>query len=117
MGKNTKPLTTEELEILNNYYTFKYDSEEDGIKVKCNNYAKHNYVVHTNRQPFALNHPARKITLTRKAIDLWIDKYRDKYSLLDVQNAINVLTVTYAECTDEEIDNLLQNGKQSINIK
>ena len=50
----------------------------------------------------------RRIKITKNAIDLWSEKYIDEYSLIEVQNAINTLIVTYQTVTQEHVTGQLE---------
>lgn len=112
MARNLKMLTKDELDYINNNYSFELVG--DYIIAKFNSYNRK--ILHSINEDFTLNTKARKITITAHAIKLWIEHFKDNYSLIDVQNAINTLIITYQNPSDFEVGNQL-NGKNIKNIK
>ena len=45
----------------------------------------------------------------------WINKYKDTYSLVDVQNSLSSLVVSYQDITDDSIDEQLK--RKTLKIK
>lgn len=104
MAKNLKALTDEELDYIRKAYIF--DVYDKYIVVSCSGYNRR--TLHDIDKPFLLTTKARKITITVQAINMWLEKYKGKYSLVEVQNAINYLIVTYQPVNDEEIEKQLK---------
>lgn len=110
MTGNIKALTNEEMTFILNKYTFTLF--EDYIIVKTNN----RKTLHSKDSSFSLLLPLerRRIKITTKAIDLWIKKYLDKYSLIEVQNAINTLAVTFQSINEENIEGQLKRARSKL---
>lgn len=100
MAKNTKALNDIELHYIKTNYNFTL--EGNYVYVSYNNYKR--MVVHPISHNFVLSTKVRKITITVDAMKTWINKYKDKYSLIEVQNAINILVVTYQPITHENLE-------------
>lgn len=111
MAKNIKALTDDEKDWLNENYSIKYNPDV-GIIVSKNGYNRR--VIHDRGQSFSINSEVRKITISKDAQELWINKYLDKYTLIDVQAAISTLIVTYQDLTDDEIDSQLVRASSKI---
>ena len=111
MAKNTKALTKDELEFLDSKY--KFELIDKYIIVSCSGFDRK--VLHEIDKPFSLNTSIKKLTITKEAIDFWIYKFKDNYSLIDVQNAINSLIVTYQDITLPEIELVLH--RQNLLVK
>lgn len=115
MAKNLKALTDEELAYLQK--TYKFELMGDYIAVSCSTATGATYnrkTLHIVSEPFTLSTKVRKITITTQAINLWIDKYKDNYSLMEVQNAINLLIITYQDVTEQNIETQLKRGQAKI---
>lgn len=110
MPGNIKALTNEELKFIVEKYHF--ELFENYVVVSTNN----RKTLHDKSTSFSLLLPLerRRIKITSRAIDLWIEKYIDKYSLIEVQNAINTLTVTYQNPNEENIDGQLKRTKTKL---
>ena len=111
MTGNIKALTNEELKFVVSKYHFSLF--EDYIVVTSNN----RKTLHDKNNSFSLLLPLerRRIKISTKAIDLWIKKYIEKYSLVEVQNAINTLIVTYQNPNEENIDGQLERTRAKLN--
>ena len=112
MAKNLRALTDEELEYMNDKYEFEVFNNQY-IVVKTKGYNR--TTLHPIDQQFALSSSIRKVTISVQAIKLWIDKYMGKCSLIDVQNAISTLIVTYQDVNETTIDECI--NKKSTKIK
>lgn len=111
VGNNTRALNSEELEFLNDRYSFELIDEYIVTKVK----GYDRKVLHDIDKSFVLNTPIRKITITEEAIKYWIHHFRKMgRTLLDVQNAINSLIVTYQDVSKNEVENALNNKIDEI---
>ena len=100
MAKNLRALTDEELKYINEKYTFEVFKDEY-IIVKCQT----RKTLHAIGKSFALSTPIRKVAISTTAIDMWLQLFVDKYSLIDVQNAISTLTITYQPINRETVEN------------
>lgn len=111
---NIRLLTDKELNILNYKYTF--EIEDDNILVKLNHIDRITY--HDINKPFSINvKNLRKITFNLEAIEIWKNLYNDKLrpNLIEIQQAVNKLIITYQQVNIENVKGLL-NG-QTIKIK
>lgn len=113
---NIKLLSTGQLEKLN--YKYQFTLDEDSIVVSLKDY--HRQTRHPKNQPFHINskvYVKRKICFNIQAIEFWIKTQEEgmKFSLFDVQQAVNVLTVTYQKVDYESVLHLLK--QKSIKIQ
>lgn len=98
---NLKALTFEELQYIKNNYEF--DLRDEYIYVVKKGYNR--ITAHKIGEPFALSTKLRKINIHPKAVNLWIESYKDKgYSLIEIQNVLNTLVVTYQDITTENVE-------------
>lgn len=109
---NVKILTDEELEFLESRYYFEIN--DNMILVKIHNYNR--ATAHSIDKSFALNTKVRKIDITPTAIDIWNNYFKDKYSLFKVQNAINILIMTYQTPDVSDVREQLERGTPKIKI-
>ena len=114
MAKNLKALTDEELDYLRE--TYQFDVMGDYLVVSCvvNGQVYNRKTLHNKNESFNLTTKMRKITITPQAIEMWLEKYKDNYSLIEVQNAINTLIITYQPLNDEEMLNQLSRKGSKI---
>ena len=101
---NIKILSQAQLEKLNAKYYFDVDDQD--IIVGLNNYQR--VTRHPRDKRFHINSKTdvkRKICFSKEAIDIWLTckENKLKLSLFDVQNAVNVLTVTYQQVSYENV--------------
>lgn len=110
MTGNIKALTNDELKFVVSRYEFQ--SVDNYVIVHCNN----KNTIHDKSTAFSLLLPLerRRIKITTRAIDLWDKKYLNKYSLVEVQNAINTLIVTYQNPNEENIDGQLKRTRAKL---
>ena len=106
---NVKIITKSELEYLNSRYDFEVSG--NAILVKIKNYNR--VTMHPLGKSFSLNTKVRKVTITPDAVNVWQTHFKSKFSLFDVQNAINVLIATYQLPSPEEI--LIQLTNTNVN--
>lgn len=109
---NIKLLTDDELEYFKSKYYFELDG--DDVVVKLTNRDK--FTRHNRYQSFSINcKELRKITFTADAIDIW-SKLMDTtpYTLVDVQQALNMLLLTYQEITLDSVLRVLIKGHVKI---
>lgn len=110
-----KLLSTGQLEKLNAKYYFEVDG--DNIVVGLHDYDR--FTLHPKDKPFHINSRSdvkRKICFNTFAINVWLKCYENKlkYSLFDVQQAVNVLTVTYQPVTEESVLRFLKQPQIKI---
>ncbi len=108
--KNIKILSKEELDYLVEKYSFRM-LNPTVLGVKTSSCAREN--IHSILESFTINTPIKRITITPMAINYWI-KLGDKAHLIAVQNAINVLMITYQDISENAI--LKQIKKNSTQI-
>lgn len=110
MPGNVKALTPDEMRFVLNKY--KFEAAGDYIIVRANNRS----TAHPSNKGFSLLLPLerRRVKITPKAIAIWEKNYVGKYSLLEVQNAINVLTVTLQPASEDEIGSQLIRARSKI---
>lgn len=109
---NAKILTEDELTYLKSRYAFEIN--DDVILVKIQNYNR--VTAHPLSSSFSLNTKVRKIDITPEAVQMWDKHFKKKWSLFDVQNAMNILVMTYQVPEVEEIDDQLHRGTAQIKI-
>ena len=111
MGKNNiKVISSSEMEYLNSRYSFSIEGNQ--ILVKIKNYNR--VTAHPANASFSLNTKVRKLDITPEAVKLWNDSFKDKHSLFEVQNAINILISTYQTPSFEEVAEQLKRGTAEI---
>lgn len=104
MGKNNiRLLTKEELASFVDKYEFKVEGFFVWTTVKNFNRP----TVHSINDSFSISCNDRKLTITPKAIELWMECFQDKH-LVEVQQAINTLILMYQSPQREDIDKILQ---------
>lgn len=110
MTGNIKALTDDELKFVVERYEF--SDMGDSVLVKTGN----RHTLHSKDTGFSLLLPIgrRRIKITPKAIGLWLDGYKNKYSLIEVQNAINTLVVTYQSVTAENLSGQLKRTRSKL---
>lgn len=111
MAGNLRALTLDELKYFNDRYTFSYI--EGYILVHCNILNKKTF--HDTNKSFSLKSPVRKVTISKEAIDFWKDNYYEDYSLIEVQNAISSLVITYQEVNKSQLDRELKKIRSKYN--
>ena len=110
---NIKLLTKDERQYFHDNYTF--ELQGDFVLVKFTSYGR--VVAHSIFEPFSIVSKVRKITISVNAINLWKDKFMNsKHTLIDVQNAINALTIGY-QATDYDEVNAQLNAIDEIDMK
>ena len=111
VSNNTRALSQAEIEYLNDRYSFELIG--DYIITKVKGYDRK--VLHDIDKSFVLNTPIRKISISKEAIDLWMNFFRlDGYTLIDVQNAISSLIVTYQDVTEPDVKSILDRKVKEI---
>lgn len=108
---NVKLLTAVQLEKLNQKYIF--DADDDNIIVKIANYDR--VTKHPKNEVFHINSKIRKVCFSMEAINIWLAIRNEyAYSLFDVQQAANILYVTYCPINTDSVLKLLKNPTQKI---
>ena len=111
---NVKLLTKNELDYFNRRYNIYLDGEN--IVVKINNYKRE--TIHPFGVPFFINaRKIRKINFNEDAINIWAEflSNGEKYTLVDVQQAVNSLHIAFQDINFYSVENLLL--KDNIKIK
>ena len=97
-----KLLTKDELDYFNSIYSF--DLLENFIQVKVKDFNR--ITSHPINQNFSIRMTtSRRLTITTDSINMWIQHFKDKtkYTLIDVQNAINALRLSYQNLRYEDV--------------
>lgn len=102
---NVRLLTPTEFMQLNSKYIFELD--KDSIVVRTKNYNR--LTKHPVNEPFHINAKGiRKVCFNMNAIDIWKNLYKDgKPTLIEVQQAVNKLTITFQKTTEENVKKIL----------
>ena len=110
MTGNIKALTNDELKFVVSKYQFELF---ENYVVVCTNGRR---TLHDKTKGFSLLLPLgrRRVNISTKAIDLWTKKYVEKFSLIEVQNAINTLLVTYQNPSDDNVDGQLKRSRSKL---
>lgn len=113
---NVKLLTEEQLTALNRRYIF--EPRETDILVMVIGYRRK--TVHPYNENFSINAKERKVTFTTEAIEFWKNLYDPKKhlpSLLDVQQAYNILLLTHQPIDERSIRKMLKTGPKIQNFR
>lgn len=108
---NRKTIDGVTLSKLNAMYYFEYDAKNDVIITKLSTCKR--TTVHDASQSFHINAKriGRKVVFSTTAINIWksfcVDGKLNRYSLFDIQNAVNKLKIMYQEPTRKSVLNLL----------
>ena len=113
---NVKLLTKEQFKFIDNKY--KFTLIDNQIEVSLTSYFRH--TLHDIDKPFSIYvKDVRRITFNPITIDIWIklkdDKKYNKFSLLAIQQAINLLYINYQELNLDNVKKIL--SKREIKIK
>lgn len=100
------------LEKLESYYTITFDSDSERILVsgkrRPNRITYHSIKENFKINFFKLN---KLMTISKEAIDMWLQIGVEDYTLISVQNAMNYLYITYQDITKEKILKILNKGE------
>ena len=110
---NVKLLTEAQLNELNAWYIFKLSDDRKNVIVTFSHYNRQTY--HSVDSSFSINaKTVRRITFTKEAIGYWIELLdkRKKYTLLDVQDAINRMYVFYQKLNLKNLEYTLSLTKR-----
>lgn len=101
---NIKLLTREQLEAFKERYEF--ISDTTSVVVKVNGYKRETR--HPKNQPFHINAKnIRKLIFNVNAITIWDELGPRKYNLVEIQNAVNALTISYQHITTKNVLQML----------
>lgn len=94
-------LTKEELNYFNEMYSFEVAG--DFILVKTKNINR--TTVHSVNEGFSLRlSSSRRLNISAQAVKMWLEKFKNsKYSIIDVQNAMNALIISYQQLRYEDV--------------
>lgn len=92
--RNIKLLKSDELELLNDIYTFSTINDNKDIVVECRHFNRK--TLHSTDSGFIISSKIRKLSITKQAIDYWLEYFKDT-TLINVQDAINKLTIMYKD--------------------
>ena len=100
-----KLLTDKQFAQMNEKYIITHDDQY--ITVTCKDY--HRYTKHPIDHPFHINAKGiRKITFSEEAIDIWlILEKRGKPTLIEVQQAVNMLRIAYQNVDVDAVKKVL----------
>lgn len=112
LANNCRALSDEELSFMNAKYEFWL--EGNNVCVRCTNRARITY--HPKNEKFSINvKHIRKITYNVAAIEMFerfqSDDANKKHTLTDIQNALNILRITYQPIVDAQVLSLLNKDK------
>lgn len=112
IANNCKALSENELAFMNEKYEFWLEGVN--VCVKCKNRTRVTY--HSRYEKFSINvKRIRKITYSVDAIDMFDrflkDEKAKKFTLTDIQNALNVCRLTYQELNDANVLLILNKNK------
>lgn len=104
---NCRVLTKNELNYINNKYSFYIDG--DSIVTKCKNTTR--VTCRPKNEKFSINiRCLRKITYSKLAIEMF-ERFQNngvnEFTLTDIQNAINFCYLTYQKIDDAQITKIL----------
>jgi len=107
---NIKLLTKDERQFFKDNYSFSV--KDDFILVKFKDYGR--IVAHDANSDFSIASKVRKIKISKEAIKLWKEKFiNTDFTLVDVQNAMNSLTIAYQATDYNDVKSQLNLIKQN----
>lgn len=92
--RHIKLLTDEQLQLLKEKYDVEFQKNKVFVKLKTRNHT----VMHDINEAFSLRCDNRRVTINPKAMQMW-QKHFKRYSLFDVQHAINQLAIERINAT------------------
>lgn len=102
---NIKLLTKDERKFFKDNYSFSI--KDDFLVMKFKNYGR--FVAHPINEDFNISTEVRKIKITKEAMKLWKEKFMDTdVNVVDVQNAMNALTISYQATDYDDVKNQLK---------
>jgi|SRR5690554_1298971 len=96
--RNIKLLTDEQLQSLKEKYDIELQKNKVFVKLKTRNHT----VMHDMNEAFSLRCDDRRVTISPKAMQMW-QKHFKRYSLFDVQHAINQLAMDRINATSTNV--------------
>ncbi len=104
---NVKLISTDDLTAMKEKYEFELDSSGKSILVRTNTTSRLTY--HNSDEPFRINIVGKRVVVfSVDAINIWKELYpKYNYSLLEIQNVVNKLYITFQEITTENVLKLL----------
>lgn len=118
-ANNSKVMSDEILEALNNKYSIVYNAENNTLIVSLKTWKRS--TVHNADDFFHINskvNPKRRVIFSKTAIDIFKElQQNDKtkhITLFDVQNAANKLKVMYQKVTQQKVVELCMKGFDGI---
>lgn len=115
--RNIHCLAKDERQYFNEKYDFsivKNDDDTEDVVVKIIDYNRMNR--HSIDTKFSLLTCIRRLTITVEAMHMWRDHFYGKtkeFTLIDIQDAMNRLTVSYQELTYENVLDVLKSSKRN----
>lgn len=105
-GSNIKLLSDiERKELKARYY---FELEGDCVITRLHGYSR--ATAHSAQEKFSILTPIRKVTFTPTAVQYWSNLGTSNYHLLDVQQAVNMLIITYQPMSIESVKKILDNN-------
>lgn len=115
-ANNIHVLKDEEVEMLNGL--FSYEVKDDHLLQTPVSFKR--TTAYSINSSFSVRYKYlnknRKVKIQAYTIKVWLENFKDKYTLFDVQNAINKLLVTYQKPDIKDISRYLSNP-ESLKIK
>ncbi len=96
--RHIKPLTDRQVQLLKDKYEVTLQKNKVFVKLKTRNHT----VMHDMNEAFSLRCDNRRVTINPKAMQMW-QKHFKRYSLFDVQNAINQLAIDRINATHTDV--------------
>ena len=96
--RHIKLLTDEQLQMLKDKYDIKLQKNKVLVKSKTRNHT----VMHDMNEAFSLRCDNRRVTINSKAMKMW-QKHFKRYSLFDVQHAINQIAMDRINATPADV--------------
>ena len=109
---NIKILTDGQLDELNKKYIFSLSDDKIYVTIKDYN----RITCHDVNESFFINSDIRKITINPISITYYRQFKEEKlpYSLFDIQQAVNILSITYQEVNKKNIINVINSFKKRM---
>lgn len=105
---NRKVRTAKQVDSFNGYYSVgRLNRERMGIRFSG---ARKISSLHPIGKTFSLfnNHRKKRIQIDSETSIRWRDKFKDNYTLFEVQNAVNKCILTYQEVNAENVEKMLK---------
>lgn len=118
--RNLKMMDRQTVNKLNLKYIFAYDEQSDSVIV--GNYENSRETYHSCKQNFSINsrkNPKRKFTISTISMDMWkqiLNRNEKEYTLLDIQNVVNLLQITEQQVTVDNVLLSLRSKKMQIKL-